>query len=655
MLAALILLSTAAVAKEVFVAPNGSDQNPGSRSRPFGTIERALMEAAKRADDSKIAIRLRGGTYYLSAPLLVGPGHGQLTITPVGKEKATISGGIRLTDWKRSGERWIAKVPGAVIANQLFVDGVRYRRPRLPKSGYFAIENIVNEGDRSKTGDESILFRGQDMNPAWHDQGSVEVLLFQNWTITRLPVKKIDAAMHRADFAGATLGAPWALLKPGGRYLVENVREALSEPGEFYFDRTTREITVIPLTGKDLSKAEVIVPVLERLAIIGDLSKAGVTRVDFRDIRFAHTAWTMPPTGRNFPQAEVDLPGAILVQNAQAVLFDRCHISQTGGYGLEIGDRAQDVGFEDGSITDLGAGGVKIGIMETREDEGTVTRHNQIKDNLIAGGGRVHPAAVGVWIGQSHHNRIEGNEIADFYYTGVSVGWTWGYGRSNAHHNLVKGNHIHQIGQGVLSDMGGVYHLGTAPGTEISGNRIHDVTSFDYGGWGLYTDEGSTGVQMEDNIVYRCSRQSFHQHYGRDNFIRRNILVFAGESQLARTRNEEHRSFTFEQNIVVWKGTPLLWGNWDGDQTRAALDRNLYWRTDGEPVAFGPQSLSEWQRRGRDLGSIVADPLFVDAAKDDFRFKPNSPAIKLGFKPMDPRGRPWKSRWISAAPSFPIK
>lgn len=44
---------------------------------------------------------------------------------------------------------------------------------------------------------------------------------------------------------------------------------------------------------------------------------------------------------------------------------------------------------------------------------------------------------------------------------------------------------------------------------------------------------------------------------------------------------------------------------------------------------------ASWQAEGWDEHGIVADPLFEDVAKDDFRLKPESPAIKkLGFKPL---------------------
>ncbi|MEK7767890.1 MAG: right-handed parallel beta-helix repeat-containing protein, partial [bacterium] len=157
----------------------------------------------------------------------------------------------------------------------------------------------------------------------------------------------------------------------------------------------------------------------------------------------------------------------------------------------------------------------------------------------------------------------------------------------------------------------------------VVGNVISDVDSNDYGGWGIYFDEGSTGVVAEGNLVYRTKSGGFHQHYGRDNVVRNNIFALAREAQLIRTRAEPHRSFTLQGNLVLADGAPLLGGDWSG--TGFELDRNLFWDLKAAPAA--PRVGTNW---------TIADPLFRDPRAGDFRLRPGSPAARIGFKPFDP-------------------
>ena len=202
-----------------------------------------------------------------------------------------------------------------------------------------------------------------------------------------------------------------------------------------------------------------------------------------------------------------------------------------------------------------------------------LTQHNRLIDNHIHDGGRIFHSAIGVWIGQSPFNRLIHNHIHDFQYTGISIGWTWGYGPALAYGNIVELNHVHHIGvlsngeSPMLSDLGGIYTLGYQRGTEIRRNVFHDIAGRVYGGWGIYFDEGTTNIRAEENLVYRTKHGGFHQHYGRENIFRNNILAFGHEYQVRRTRFEPHTSFAFENNIILWNGGTLFFGSMKRQQS----------------------------------------------------------------------------------------
>lgn len=285
-------------------------------------------------------------------------------------------------------------------------------------------------------------------------------------------------------------------------------------------------------------------------------------------------------------------------------------------------------------VHNLGIGGVKIGNIIKPKEGIPVTNNIVIDNNIIQSGGYEIPTGVGVIIFHAHDNTVSHNNIGDFRYSGVSVGFVWGYAPSVAKRNKIIYNRIHHLGWGELSDMGGVYLLGESEGTVVSNNVIHDIYSYGYGGWGLYTDEGSTGIVMENNLVYNCKSSGFHQHYGRDNIIKNNVFANNFIAQLQATRVEPHNSFTFTNNIIYFNSGSLL-GTENWHNINFITDYNCYWDTRSKDILFADMTFKQWQSQEKDLHSIIADPNFMDAKNFNFNFKNKSVIRKIGFKPIN--------------------
>jgi parallel beta-helix repeat protein len=634
---------------EFYVSPAGNDgwsgkkkaPNKAKTDGPFATITRArdairsLGWQARKSAPIKVVIR--GGVYQLAEPIVFlpedsGTKEHPITYQAYRSEKPIISGGRKITNWKQAeGDIWKAQIPevkeGKWYFRQLFVNGRRAQRARLPKTGFYYVDGAMTEDAQAQ-----FKFHDQDLQAKWAEQGDVEIIALQAWAESRMHIAAVDTSQNLVRLSGKP--SPYGR-ESNARYWVENVPDAIEIPGEWYLDRRTGEVSYLPLPDEDIAKAEVIAPGPGQLIRFEGKAAAQepVGNIHLRGLTFAHTDWKLSPIGYADQQAAYDIPAAIEANGATAITIEKCTFTHLGNYAIAFGKGCKYNLIRANEISDVGAGGIKIGEPKVREAEAEQTGDNKVTDNHIYDIGIVYPGAVGVWVGQSGGNTISHNHIHDTYYTGISVGWTWGYGPALAKGNIIEYNDVHDIGRGMLSDMGGIYTLGMQPGTVIRNNLFHDVNSYGYGGWGIYTDEGSTGILIENNLVYNTKTGGFHQHYGRENIIRNNIFAFAREGQIIRTRMEPHLSFTFEHNIVFWKEGPLLGSNWSDEQYR--LDYNLYFEASGAPVKFQESSFAEWQAKGQDKHSLIADPLFIAPDKNDFRLKPGSPALKLGFKPID--------------------
>jgi len=136
-----------------------------------------------------------------------------------------------------------------------------------------------------------------------------------------------------------------------------------------------------------------------------------------------------------------------------------------------------------------------------------------------------------------------------------------------------------------------------------------------YGGWGIYFDEGSTHLEATQNVVLRTTHGGFHQHYGRENHVHHNLFAFGRDAQLQRSRPEEHTSFTFDHNVVAWKGGELLAG--DLKDGHFDFHENVYEVGDAASARFAGAPFADWQKAGRDAKSLVAPLDLKDVTSQD--------------------------------------
>lgn len=653
-------------AHDLTVSPDGDDDAAGTADAPLRTIAQAKqrLRALRGSDVGEVCVWLREGVYAQTETLVFDENDlSNVTYCAYPGESVSITGGTAIRGGWETAEvngvqAWVrtADAPFTALYGET---GRDLRRTRLPQTGYFHVKDRCLDGalyteettpwKNYMLGECAFIADTSDLCdlPQYRNPSDILVRMFHYWKDEMLPLCSYDPE------TGIVTGTKYCSMSPkaGDRYCLENVFEALDEPGEWYLDRQQMRLYYVPYPDETPETAVLYTGSLEKLIRID-----GTNGVRFEGVTFRDSGWhpLLPEELTDFhpgvehPQAAFSTPACITVRNAKNVAFDACRFMNIGFSAVRLGNNVQDCSVTRSHFCTIGGNAVYIS-GENAENEKT-THNITVSDNLIERYGRNWANAIGVFSTHARDLTVTHNEIRDGYYTAISVGWIWGYADSVTKNNRICDNLIYNIGQGWLSDMGGIYTLGIQPGTVVSGNVIHDVAADPgeggYGGWGIYLDEGSSYIVVENNLVYACGSQGFHQHYGRENIIRNNIFAGNAQGQIRITRVEEHVSDVFERNIIVGTDRAMFSGVGRHKWTE---DRNLYWDTvrgawvrsttkdNDVNVPTLPMLWNRlWMRMmGHYTHAAFADPWFRDVANGDYTIADNSPALSLGFVPWN--------------------
>lgn len=566
-LSALIL---GALAAALWAAPSFADTIFTVRPEQGAAGIEAALSAARQARQGErpptgpIRIVLEPGEYSLAEPLRLGAADAGTDKSPLIIESriagaAVITGGPRLAATSSNDGRWLFSPPKAIgadderSAGQFYVNGRRATLAREPNAGAMW---LLPGGDGARfTARPADFSRLAQVVGNDRERGLVH--LMQSWTSGRHHIALLDAERQQVQLDPKPR---WAFLKygPRQRYYVENLPGALDAPGEWI--ATGGRIQYLP-TGEDraaapkpadLKAVPAYWPRLPQLLLLQGSAAAPVEHVTLRGLVFAYTGVLTPPGGWIDNQAATDIPAALELNQARHITVDRCELRHLGGYGLWLRQGVSDTTVQDSVFADLGAGGIRIGTEKTPAPPDR-SGGNRLERNVVHQTGRDFPGAVALWIGRSFGNRIVGNVIAHTSYTGISLGWSWGFEDPSSGDNLVEGNLLFAIGERQLSDLGAIYTLGRSPGTVIRGNFIREVRDFDgygAGAWGIYNDEGSTDILVENNVVIGTRSGGYQLHYGRDLVVRDNVFAQGGVAEVRWANVKRSGNWRFENNGV---------------------------------------------------------------------------------------------------------
>ena len=695
MLMAVSLSCFASPPADFYLSIQGSDgwsgklATPNSQGTdgPFATLERArdAVRELKKVKSSDIIVLIREGTYKLKKTVVFGledSGRGNATITYAAYpgETPTFSSGREITGWQKLSGK-LANLPKAAQGNVweantsnkfLTLYDTQGMLPRAQSEKMTPLKGSTNT---------KLMFPEVRLKN-WSNVTDVEILVrpTRAWVMNVLPLASVD---EKKGAAYTAVPATYGMTKKG--FWLENVIEELDKPGEWALNTQTGKVYLWPR-----NKSAVIAPqLIEYIRVEGNIDEQGPTdipvkNIHFRGLTFKHgERYTLnkEDKGLQHDWDMLDKANALIrFRGAENCVIENSHFLHSGSSAIRVDLHGINNKISNNHIEYLGGGGILLsGYGPGTKD---VNKNNLVYNNDIHHVGLIYWHSPGIYVNQSGDNRVANNLIHHTNYTALNVSgfvtrffvkqnkressrtirWheiaekpkknpTLNDLRPYLHtrNNLIELNEIHHAMQ-ILGDGNGIYIRGAGPGNVIRRNYIHHLVTKTNSQGAMRTDGGQMDTLISENLIYKAKSQGmtlklnnrFENNIIADVIAPRGVYLKIVEGPMKGASNKHNIFYSSNPdcNFISQPGggKNKKFGEDSRGRVTARMqdvdsDSNIFFCKQNQSLS--DKVLSKLQSAGTDANSLNVDPMFVDPENGDFRFKPESPALKMGIKSFD--------------------
>jgi hypothetical protein len=670
----LAILALQAGAADLYVAPDGSDTQPGTAQKPFASIIKARDVA--RAAGGNNRILLAPGNYFNETTITFDDRDSGLTLKGAKPGAlATVYGGMPITGWERWKENiWRAKVPQGKRFFNLIVDGAPATMAQTPNAG------SGFGGGATPRGNGAVHVPDEWRNYDFSD-AQVFAWIGGDWFSE---MREVLDAKPDADGLLKVDGGSQQFGGMNNRIFLRGVLEFLDEPGEWCLKHKEGYLYYWPKSASPENHL-CVRPTSQRLIEVhGRTPQTPAKAIALENLSLVGSDFTSrwylfgPNEDGSTPSPLQQ--GLIFGENVEAMRITSCKLLAAGHSGVWFNKYAQQCIVENSLISGAGFTGVYANGFMPGEGpfqsglESYVNKGHRIENNFIYDCGKFVGGGCGVQFYQAGDSLITRNEIGQMPRYGISYkGLRWGclpkslYGNKvtfASHYDYlhtrnlkITGNEIYSVCRNSF-DFGGIESWSPGRDNEWSYNDLHDIDqTLQWDGWAhvLFPDDASHFLTIRGNILHHCHGGSATGGFMMKSIgqtIENNIVA---DSTLGRIVSldayiEPGGNYTIRRNVFAndgkssrYEGSPEVYKGFPGTAGSEfpsdvggikELDFNIIMPRD-------PQNPNPLASRGVDLNSFFGDPKLERAKPDwdmtarDYSLAADSPAFSLGFKAID--------------------